>query len=332
MKKPPPGKIYITAWLVYLTFSLAMFPSLKITVLLFSIPLSMLGGWFYSYKGALLTTLITVPAHYLLLNLYSDDPEMILEALNPFGIGTQCVFSCSTALLKQSQDRYRRLNSSLEQLVETRTKDLVELTDYLIDAQRFEVKELNTGLLEKPYRELVAMQSTCTLLKQKLQSENHPRAKDAESIHAIITSCIQQLKAMGNAAIPAISIQDRVPGCIRDLVHQIEHFSGATLTCPPDTAWDRIKPEVSGPLCELIYEAVGNAMRHANPEHIAIGIDETPERTVIYIENDGNPFAPDRQEGMGLPLMRYRARKIGGTFNIGSISDKITRVECIIPT
>lgn len=332
MKKLTPNTFYRLAWLAYLAFSFLMFPHLKISVLLFSIPLTMLGGWIYSYKGALLTTFFTIPAHYILLNLYSDDPAMIRETLNPFGIGSQLVFSCCTALLKSSQDRYNSLNNSLGQLVEERTKDLEELAEYLIDAQHFETEELNASLLEKPYRELKSMLATCSLLKQELEAENHSRTQDAEHIHAIILSCIQQLKTMDNTAIPSATIHDSLTDCISDLANQITQFSTANLTHPPADAWSVIKPEITAPLCELIYEAVGNAMRHAEPENIIVGINENATDITVFIENDGSPLAHNPLEGMGLPLMRYRSSKIGATFNIRSLPDLRTRVECIIPT
>jgi glucose-6-phosphate-specific signal transduction histidine kinase len=332
MKKLTPKKIYFIAWLTYLSFSFLTFPQLKISVLLFSIPLTMLGGWLYSYKGALLTTVVTIPAHFVLLNLYSDDPAMIRETLNPFGIGSQLVFSCCTALLKSSQDRYNTLNCSLGHLVEERTKELEELAEYLIDAQHFETKELNASLLEKPYKELESMLATCSLLKEQLVEENHARTKDAENIHSIILSCIQQLKTMDNVAMPAATIHDSLPDSIKDLAHQIEQFSDAALDYPQADAWNGIKPEITVPLCELIYEAVGNAMRHADPQNITIGILEHDDALTVFIENDGTPLALNPLEGMGLPLMRYRSAKIGATFNMCSLPDHRTRVECVIPT
>ena len=78
--------LYLTSWMAYLGFAFLAFPNLQITVMLYSIPLTMLGGWLYIYKGALLTTFATVPVHFILLNHYSDDPSVIFEAFNPFGI------------------------------------------------------------------------------------------------------------------------------------------------------------------------------------------------------------------------------------------------------
>lgn len=330
MKKRNKKSIYLSVWAVYMTFSFLLFPHLNVSVMLFSIPLTMLGGWFYSYKGALFTTCLTIPAHFIMLNIYSDDPAMLREALNPFGIGSQLVFSCCTALLKSSQDRYNKLNSSLGQLVDERTKDLKELTEYLIDARNFETRELNASLLEKPYGELKSMLATSSLLTQQLKDEGHPRSGDVENIHGIIRSCIQQLKTMDTASIPTVMIQDSIHNCIRDLINQVEQFSDSTLTYPSESAWKMIKPEITTPLCEIIYEAVGNALRHADPDHINIGISENTDRYIVYIENDGIPIKPNPLEGMGLPLMRYRTAKMDAVFSIKSLPDKRTRVECTI--
>jgi signal transduction histidine kinase len=37
------------------------------------------------------------------------------------------------------------------------------------------------------------------------------------------------------------------------------------------------------------------------------------------------------KEGMGLPLMRYRAGKIGGSLSIAPTSTNLTRVTCTLP-
>lgn len=323
---------YITGWALYLLFAFLLYPQLRITVMLFSIPLTMLGGWVMLYRGAILTTALTIPVHFLLLTIYSDDPKVIMEAFNPFGIGSQLIFSLSTALLHASQLEYRRLNNSLEELVIERTEDLEKLTHYLIDAQQMENRELNASLLEKPMQDLKEILATSQLLKQKLQQTNHPRTNDADGIASIIIACINQLKEMDQDAIHSLAVDEDIGITLSNLKQQIEELHTLEVEIVEHPAWKEIHSDKTGYLTEIIFEAVSNALRHANPETIRIGIEQTENHLSIFIENDGKPYSPSVKEGMGLPLMRYRASKIGAELSIEPSQTQSTRVTCRIPT
>lgn len=325
------NQTYLAGWAIYLAISFTLYPTLQITVMLFSIPLTMLGGWLYGYRGAFITTLLTIPIHFVLLSIYSDDFSTVMEAFNPFGIGSQLVFSCFTALLKASQVKYHKLNNSLEEIVAERTQDLDKLTHYLIDAQQLESRELNASLLEKPYNELQNMLATSQLLEQKLETEKHPRAGDAENIALIISSCIKQLKAMDENSIPNIALGEDILTSLGNLKTQAEELYDITIDYSPDPAWENINARDVRYLSEIIFEAVANALRHADPKQVSIGIERSENGTEIRIENDGRPLAPDFKEGMGVPLMRYRAGKIGATLSIATTQIKSTRVTCNIP-
>lgn len=321
---------YLAAWLAYITFAAFLFPHLKITVMLYSIPLTMLGGWLYKYKGALATSILTIPTHYFLLKAHSDDPSVIIEAINPFGITTQLIFSCFTALLKASRDRYHELNNSLGELVEERTKDLEKLTHYLIDARQVGNQELNMSLLEQPYNELKAMLATSQLLKDKLEADQHPRASDAQNIHDIISSCVEQLRSVEDESLSGLTAPEDISASVQNLIIQMEPISEANITFNNSPAWSLIPPEWSRHLCDIIFEAVSNAVRHASPTEIKIGAKELGEGLVVFIENDGIAYSKGVREGMGLPLMRYRASKMAATLSIGPTQRNTTLVECRI--
>lgn len=325
-------QIYLTAWLLYLAFIFSLYSHFQITVMLFSIPLAMLGGWLYRYRGALVTILISICAHFGLLSIYAGDPTLVFEAFNPFGIGSQLIFSSCAALLKTTQVKYHQLNNSLQEIVAERTKDLEQLTAYLIDVQLKENNELSSSLLEKPYQELKSMLATSQLLKQKLSAKTHARTSDAEHISLIIKACIEQLRAIENHSITNVPVTDNITDSIRILKKRIDQVSNVDIQFLENPEWGRISKNLTQPLCEIIFEAVANALRHADPDHISIGIEKNARQTAIFIENDGKPLKKNFIEGMGIPLMRYRAGKIGATLSLKPLSSKSTRLTCTIPS
>ncbi|MDF7798343.1 hypothetical protein P4C99_02650 [Pontiellaceae bacterium B1224] len=298
--------------------------------MLFSIPLTMLGGWLYLYRGALLTTLLSLAVHYGLFSIHSDQPA--LETLNPFGIASQLIFSSCTALLKTIQVKYHKLNDSLEEIVVERTKDLDQLTAYLIDAQQLENRELNDRLIEKPFEELKAMLATSQLLKQKLHAEDHPRAIVAENISMIIRDCIKQLCTIDDYSISQIPATGKMTEVISLLRKQISQVSIVDIRYQENPNWETIPENMVPDLCKIMFEAVANALHHAAPKYIFIRLENNELQTSFIIENDGKPLDPDYKEGMGLPLMRYKAGRIGAELSITSTRSNLTRMTCSLPS
>ena len=323
--------LYILTWMAYITFSMLVFPFLSITVMLFSIPLTMMGGWLYRYKGALATTAAITPYHYLMLNIHSNDPSVISEAFNPLGIASLMVFSLSTALLKSLRQRYNKLNAELEHIVALRTNDLRQLADHLLEIRFIDRSMITSGLLDNPLELLENMQKSSSLLCTHLEEGGHPEEGNAKTVDMHIQQCMEHLTDFINetedAPVPDATLREQVG----KLSEKMMRLGGGGLNITRDGRCDQLDKEVTHQLYRIISEAVANAIRHAKATEIKIRCRQDPLGTTICVENNGLTL-PDRyQEGMGLPLMRHRAMSIGGTLTIEGGTSQRTRVICTIP-
>jgi len=324
-------QIYMLAWLVYFIFSMLGFPYMRITVMLFSIPLCMLGGWFYSYKGALVTTSLTIPYHYLLLNFHSDDPSILIEAINPFGIASLLVFSLGAALLKSNDQRYHKLNAELGHIVEKRTADLRTLADYLMNMQFIDRGIITSGLLDEPFKLLTRMDDISSLLYTSLEKQEHPSARNAKIAHQHIYHCMEKLLEFLREANADSTTNATLRENVEKISEKMIRLGGGKLNISMEGSWSPLYKNVTNQLTAIIGEAVANAIRHADPTEIRIAYQRNPQSTTICVENDGRTFPAHLKEGMGLPLMRHRAMSIGGILNIEGGPGQRTRVICRIP-
>jgi len=73
-------------------------------------------------------------------------------------------------------------------------------------------------------------------------------------------------------------------------------------------------------LYRIAQEAVNNAVKHSGGRCIAIRLSGSDGAVELTIKDDGHglPSASRRHAGMGLHIMDYRARRIGGMLDIGS--------------
>ncbi|MCG8467091.1 MAG: histidine kinase [Gemmatimonadetes bacterium] len=71
-------------------------------------------------------------------------------------------------------------------------------------------------------------------------------------------------------------------------------------------------------LFRIVQEAISNAVRHAEAEHVVVTVDSAAEALRIRVEDDGafRRESPRAGTGLGVEGMRARMTEIGGTFAI----------------
>lgn len=154
-------------------------------------------------------------------------------------------------------------------------------------------------------------------------------------------------------AVRLVELLDRVHGKVRDLSHglisveveaeglraALEDLAARTseqsgipvvFDCPrPVLVPDHV---ASTQLLRIAQEAVSNALRHGQPQHIGLSLLAQPKEIRLTIQDDGIgiavPSAANR--GMGIHIMDYRAGLIGGMLQIGPASEGGTLVTCRI--
>src|SRR5690606_33504168 len=115
-------------------------------------------------------------------------------------------------------------------------------------------------------------------------------------------------------------------------------------------------------LFRIAQEAVSNAVRHGQARHVEITLSRSPDRLRLVVRDDGTgfpglvrsggadlldehtlgdggaydrsvaaPARPHDNRGMGVRIMHYRARILGGTLEIRSFARGGTIVTCNVP-
>ncbi len=98
---------------------------------------------------------------------------------------------------------------------------------------------------------------------------------------------------------------------------------------------DGLAPEHQHELLRIAQEAVSNALRHAQPSHVIIMLNEDTASWSLAVRDDGRGMTlmPElyASQGYGLANMRERAGAIGGKFEITSKPGVGTQVEVRLP-
>jgi signal transduction histidine kinase len=195
--------------------------------------------------------------------------------------------------------------------------------------------------------------------RRMIETESEIRRRVAESIHdgpvqelvsldMILTAVASaaergQTDAAKNMLEEARSITERNIQALRDEIVDLGPFAFRELSfetaiadCVP--VWYRrfgldvklelepvpLSPEVSGPLFQIAQEAVTNAGRHAEAEHVIVTLSRANGVIQLRVVDDGKgfgdvwPLANDSAGHIGLSSMRERAEMVNGSLTIDS--------------
>lgn len=86
-------------------------------------------------------------------------------------------------------------------------------------------------------------------------------------------------------------------------------------------------------LYRIAQEAVANAIKHGHAATISIHLHTKAHEVELRVEDDGTGFSSKPQAkstGLGLHIMDYRARNIGGVLHVGPGRRKGTVVSCCL--
>jgi signal transduction histidine kinase len=86
-------------------------------------------------------------------------------------------------------------------------------------------------------------------------------------------------------------------------------------------------------LYRIAQEAVNNAIKHGQAKRIVISLFSENGSGTLRIENDGSrlPKPSANYSGMGMQIMGYRARMIGGSLDVQSGQSRGVTITCLFP-
>jgi signal transduction histidine kinase len=84
-------------------------------------------------------------------------------------------------------------------------------------------------------------------------------------------------------------------------------------------------------LYHIAQEAVHNAIKHGKASRISIVLRSADDAAEMRVEDNGVGFSGQPGAGMGLHIMGYRAKMIGGTLEVSPRRAGGTVVSCCFP-
>ena len=173
------------------------------------------------------------------------------------------------------------------------------------------------------------------VLEQRLAEAALPEAAEAAKIVTLVNESIKMTRDLARGLLPVVSeSHGLIPALehwareVSDLFHVDCRFECGNFECRNQ----ELVPShvLSDHLYRLAQEAVTNAVKHGRARNITIRLAVVNNGGVLTIQDDGAGFdASEIQSGLGLRIMNYRAKMIGGSLSVQSSVTGGTVVRCM---
>jgi PAS domain S-box-containing protein len=170
-------------------------------------------------------------------------------------------------------------------------------------------------------------------LQEKLGAKSLEESADAAHLTQLALKATTQARLMARGLYP-VELETRgLAAALTELAHSIEKLHSISCSVELDASLPPFRKSQDKHLFRIVQEAANNAVKHSQCRQITIALKAEGPSAVLAIRDDGHGIGRRvaRADGMGLRIMRYRARRIGAQLGIHPATGGGTEVLLRIP-
>jgi signal transduction histidine kinase len=235
------------------------------------------------------------------------------------------VVAYSAGLLQQLRVTDRARRDALEREGELRKEMLREIEEQ----QRYVGRELHDGVCQL----LSGTALAAELLANRLDARHAVEAADARQLEGYVRKALLEARQLSHGLFPVQMDIEGLPTALEELASTTSRMTNnVRVTFMQNGLTVPMSPEVGMHLYRIAQEAMTNAIKHSGGKRIEIILTVSEESLALEVADDGLWINPDsdKDNGLGLKTMSYRAQQIGARLDIISNPLDGTRVICLL--
>lgn len=239
-------------------------------------------------------------------------------------------------------------NNVLEERVRERTSELLEtnkklkqkmiegarLQQQMIEISEREQRRIGRDLHDGLGQELTGISMLVKALSKNRAIDSKIYFEQVEMVEKSLSNVIRTTRDLARGLVPVVLENEGLPSALQELSENVAEVFGikCSLRCPADLKCS--DPNIGEHLYRIVQEAVNNSIKHGKAKNVDIVVTQEDGKIRLVVRNDGRCFSayPLRKRGMGLKIMSYRAKTIGGSFGVKRASRGGTEVQLVIPS
>jgi signal transduction histidine kinase len=225
--------------------------------------------------------------------------------------------------------------SAMAAQLHQRQTDQLRLEREVLDISERERRRIGHDLHDSLGQRLTAASMSTNALITALKTGEPALAQRAEDIGQQLREAIGEVRSLSHGLAPVALGEEGLREALTSLAETTSRGAG-TLRCIFENAepLGLVDVEIAEHLYRITQEAVNNALKHGSCSEIRISLVEQEHELLLEVDDDGEGFDDRIQNnvGIGLRVMRYRAKLLGGNLEISSPPAGGTRISCRVPS
>ncbi len=210
----------------------------------------------------------------------------------------------------EAQQRYQQLAESRSQLE--------ALSAQLVDAQETERRSISRELHDEVGQSLGALLVEVGRLAASVPSDNVKVKDHVEKIKSVAETTVQTVRNIALLLRPSMLDDLGLIAALEWQGREVSRRSEMEVEVQSGEVSEKIPDEYKICIYRIVQEALNNAARHSAAKNAKVNVDQTANKILVCVSDDGRGFDPQRVRGLGILGMEERVRRLGGIFTIDS--------------
>lgn len=221
-------------------------------------------------------------------------------------------------------------------LVSSAIRDITErkhLEKTILEISAREQRRIGQDLHDGLGQHLTGIAFMSKVQEQKLVEKGLPEAGDAAKIVDLVNEAIHMTRELARGLLPVVSDAQGLMSALQQWAGEVEDLFAVNCRFQCFTPVLIHDDTVATHLYYIAREAVNNAIKHGHASQIIIRLAADEHQGALTIQDDGFGIGSTTpgSKGMGLHLMNYRARVIGGSLEVQRVPTGGTAISCWFP-
>jgi PAS domain S-box-containing protein len=182
-------------------------------------------------------------------------------------------------------------------------------------------------------QQLAAIAYRTHILARRLEGKGVSEYADAADLGSLINDSLVQIRGVARGLFPVHLEQDGLASALEELGAGVAKLFQIRCRVACNPGLPALENSTALHLYYIAQEALLNAARHSHASELRLGLRQAAERVTLEVYDNGAGFRTDHRDngGMGIGIMRYRARLIGAALDIQTTPGQGTRIVCSFP-
>ncbi len=218
--------------------------------------------------------------------------------------------------------------------VEGIARDITErrrLEREILEISTREQRRIGHDLHDGVCQQLAAIAYLVDILGDRLQEKKTPEAAEAERIGSLLNETNAQARSVARGLFPVRLEEHGLVLALEELAASAGSRYRITCRFVCETATVKVDSEVELHLYYIVQEALSNAVNHGKASTVIVTLATDEDQLKLTVQDNGTGFLLSGKSwsGMGIRIMRYRAKVIGAALDVQSQVGHGTQITCV---